>query len=394
MPASSAPTDPDARAAALLAHLVAFPTVSDRSNLDLIAYVEDYLASHGISATRVLDETGEKAAIYTQIGPDLPGATVLSAHSDVVPVEGQDWSSDPFTLVERDGRLYGRGACDMKGFLACVLSRVPDMAAAGLRRPIRIALSYDEEVGCLGAPPMIAHMAAALGPARAVIVGEPTEMRVVSAHKGIAEMTTHLRGYEVHSSLVHKGVSAVMEAAHLITWLEARMAALAAAPMAAGNADFDPPYSTLHVGKIHGGTAHNITARDCAFSTDIRTVPTDRIDDLLAKYRAECARVAARMQAIHPETGVSIDLHATVPGCRPEEGGAAEELARRLTGDNSRNVVSYATEAGQFQEAGFSTVVCGPGSIAQAHQPDEFITRAQMAACGAFLDRLIADHAA
>jgi acetylornithine deacetylase len=379
----------------MLARLVGFPTVSRDSNLELIDWVRTYLAGHGVESHVVPSPTEPKANLYARIGPDVPGGVVLSGHTDVVPVDGQDWSTDPFTLTERGGRLYGRGTCDMKGFCALGLALVPEMLRAPMKRPIQLALSYDEEVGHKGVPSLIEAMGRGLPKAAAVFVGEPTGMQVVTRHKGGCGFTTRVRGYEVHSSLVHTGVSAVTAAARLVLWhadrmAENRRAAEALGPDAPG-ALFTPPYTTLHNGLIQGGTAANITARDCWFTTDIRPLPTEDGRDWLARYRAECDRLAARMQAIHPETGIEIDIRLLAPGCRKERDGEAERLARLLTGDNAEHAVSYGTEAGHFQnEGGYSTCVIGPGSIEQAHQADEFIETAQLEAGEAFLRRLIA----
>ena len=380
----------------MLERLVAFPTVSRDSNLDLIGFVQDYLAGHGVESRLVHDAEGTKANLYAQIGPSVPGGVVLSGHTDVVPVDGQNWTSDPFRVVERDGKLYGRGTCDMKGFDALGLALVPEMLKAGLKRPVQIALSYDEEVGHRGVPSLIAAMGETLPPAAAVFVGEPTSMQVVTQHKGGLSMSTKLRGHEVHSSLVHTGVSAVMNAARLINWHAERMEENRAAAQALGDeapgAPFTPPYTTLHNGMIEGGTAHNITAKDCWFSSDIRFLPGDSGDDWLARYRAECARVEAGMRAVRPGTGIAIDVRLNAPGCRKETDGEAERIARLLTGDNGAHAVSYGTEAGHFQnEGGYSVCVCGPGSIEQAHQADEYISVAQLAAGEAFMRRLI-DH--
>ncbi len=372
---------------AMLAHLVGFDTESHRSNLQLIDFVEAYLADHGIAATKVPDETGDKASLFAQIGPNVPGGVILSGHTDVVPVAGQDWSTDPYVLTERDGRLYGRGTCDMKGFLAVCLAAVPDMLAADLKRPIQLALSYDEEVGCIGAPPMIDAMRAALPPASSAIIGEPSLMKVVTGHKATTDLMTQVRGYEVHSSLMDRGVSAVMAAAELIDWCGAQNRANAAAADPAS--PYDPPYTTLHVGTIQGGTAGNITARDCQFSLDIRAIPTEEIGDWVARYAAEVRAVEARLQAIRPEAAITFTVRNTVPGCRAEVDGAAEALARALTGDNGQHVVAYATEAGQFQDRGYSACICGPGSIEQAHQADEFIEKSELDAGAAFVNRLI-----
>jgi len=378
----------------MLARLVAFPTVSRESNLALIGFVRDYLAGHGVESHVVPSPDGNKANLYALIGPAEPGGVILSGHTDVVPVDGQAWSTDPFTLTERDGKLFGRGAVDMKGFDALALALVPDMLSAGLKRPVQIALSYDEEVGCVGAPAMVERMAATLPRAAAAFIGEPTSMQVVTAHKGSVGINTTVHGYEIHSSLVHKGVPAVMFAARLIGWHAERMDENRA------NADpdslFEPNYTTLHVGMISGGTARNITARECRFVSDFRVLPGESGEEWIERYRAFAGAVSAEMQAIRPGTGAEITYIHHVPGCRRQEGAgaAAEDLARALTGDNAEHVVSYGTEAGQFQDGGYSACIVGPGSIAQAHQPDEFITLAQFEAGEAFMRRLIAKLAA
>ncbi|MHC5655837.1 acetylornithine deacetylase [Stappia sp. ICDLI1TA098] len=376
----------------MLARLVAFPTVSSSSNLDLIAFVEDYLAGHGIASRRVLDETGQKASLHAVVGPAVDGGTVLSAHTDVVPVEGQAWSRDPFALWEDGGRLYGRGACDMKGFAAVALAAVPDMVAAGLKRPVHIALSYDEEVGCLGAPPMIDAMLADGPRPEMVVVGEPSMMQVITAHKGTALIKVTATGHSVHSSQWDRGVSAVAAAARVITWLDDQTRANQAAADPA--LDMDPPFTTLHCGLVEGGTAANIVSRSCSFMTDIRTVPgenlemwLERLDDFLARD------IVPAMKAVHPDAGIAVERLADVPPLSQESDGPAERLVRRLTGDNGVHMVVYGTEAGQFQARGLSTVVCGPGSIDQAHQPDEFIDIAQLAAGEDFVARLIGDLA-
>ncbi|MGB0506499.1 MAG: acetylornithine deacetylase [Pikeienuella sp.] len=371
----------------MLEKLIAFPTVSKVSNLDLIAFVEDYLASHGIESRRVYDDTGQKANLYAQIGPDEPGGVILSGHTDVVPVEGQDWDTDPFVLTEKDGRLYGRGSCDMKGFDALALAAVPRMLAAGMKRPIQIALSYDEEVGCLGAPRMIKEMRETLPPAKAVIVGEPSMMKVVTQHKGSLGLSTKVHGFEIHSSLCHEGVSAVMQASRIVSWLYDRTQENMA--NADPNSPFHPGFTTLHAGTIRGGTAGNITAKYCEFLTDIRVAPPEEPVQWLARYKTFVRQIEAEMQAVRPETYIEVNERMMNPPCRQEVDGEAESLARALTGDNGQHVVSYGTEAGQFQEGGYSTCICGPGSIEMAHQPNEYISIAQLNAGEAFMDRLI-----
>lgn len=354
----------------LLERLVSFNTISSNSNLPLLDFVEEYLEGHGVKGTRVYDDTGEKANFYANIGPEVENGVILSGHTDVVPVEGQAWSTDPFEVVEKDGKLYGRGTCDMKGFDALALAAVPHALAAGIKQPLQIALSYDEEVGCIGAPFMIREMRAHLPAAKAAIIGEPSMMQVVTGHKGTCGFKTHVRGFEVHSSLVHQGVSAVMTAARLIEWHRTQMLANSQSP----DAHFTPPYTTLHNGIIHGGTAGNITAKDCWFTTDIRCIPSESPAAWLEKYLDVVAEIEAEIQKIRPEASITVTQRPIVPGLAPEEDGPAEALARQLTGDNGTHVVSYATEAGQFQDEAFSAVICGPGSIEQAHQADEFIS--------------------
>lgn len=369
----------------MLDKLVAFDTVSSNSNLPLLDFVEGYLADHGVTGTRVYDETGQKANFYANVGPEAPGGVILSGHTDVVPVEGQDWSTDPFSVVEKDGKLYGRGTCDMKGFVALALAAVPHALAADIKRPIQLALSYDEEVGCLGAPSMIAEMRKVLPPAKAAIIGEPSLMQVVTGHKGTVGYKTTVRGYEVHSSMIHEGVSAVMTAARLIEWHRQQMEA----NKANGDERFVPPYTTLHNGIIKGGTAGNITARDCWFTTDIRCIAGEDPKAWLARYLEFVAEVEADIKRIRPEASITVTERPVVPGLTPEPEGAAEALARQLTGDNGTHVVSYATEAGQFQAEAFSAAICGPGSIDQAHQADEFVSVAQFERGEQFMQNLI-----
>ncbi|RYH03083.1 acetylornithine deacetylase [Salipiger sp. IMCC34102] len=379
----------------LLDRLVGFPTVSRDGNLDLIAFAEDYLAGFGIASTRVPNADGTKAALYAHVGPQVDGGVVLSGHTDVVPVDGQAWDTDPFTVREADGKLYGRGTCDMKGFDALALWAMGQAAGRDLKRPLQIALSYDEEIGCLGAPPMIDHMVGhGLPRADTVLVGEPSMMQVVTAHKGGKGFTVHVHGFEAHSSRIHEGVSAVMQAARLIDWANGVNAERAAATPSALAAAFDPPYTSAHVGRIEGGTAHNIIAKDCRFDLSFRVVPGEDIATWTDLFRAEVARIEAQMQAIHPDTRIEVGEYFVLPALAPETAGRAEELARRLTGDNGTHVVSYGTEAGQFQERGYSACVVGPGDIAQAHQPNEFITVAQFDEGRAFMSRLLDDLSA
>jgi acetylornithine deacetylase len=370
----------------MLDRLVGMPTVSRDSNLALIEFVRDYLAGHGVTARLVASECGTKANLYATLGPLVPGGVVLSGHTDVVPTDQQAWTSDPFQLVARDGRLYGRGTADMKGFIATALALVPEMGR--LRRPVHLALSYDEEVGCLGAPRLIEALVRNLPAPEAVIVGEPTSMRVVTAHKSMFIFETHVRGYEVHSSLQDQGVPAVMYAARLINWLaeQQRENRSRARP----DCGFAPAYSTLHCGMIQGGTAQNITARDCRFVTDIRTLPDEDPWDYFRRLeRFAREQLEPEMRAIHPDTGVDFTVRAAVPGFQAGAADPAVQLVKQLIGQNATEVVAYGAEAGQFHAAGLSVVVCGPGNIEQAHQPDEYISIAQLEAGAAFLRRLI-----
>ncbi|MFL5023004.1 MAG: acetylornithine deacetylase [Microvirga sp.] len=374
----------------MLARLVAFPSVSTSSNLDIIGFCRDWLNSHGVESHVVMSPEGDKANLYATIGPQVEGGIVLSGHTDVVPVEGQNWSTDPWTLTERNGRLYGRGATDMKGFDALVLALVPEMVRAPLKRPVHIALSYDEEIACRGAPSMVQAMARSIPAPSAVIVGEPTRHAVVTGHKASVQLRTQVTGYAVHSSRIDQGVSAVMNAARLITWHEDVMEENRR--RVDPENPFEPPYTTLHCGMMAGGNAANVVSSSAWFFSDIRAIPTESPTDYLARYEAYIRDVVEpRMKAIAPDTGIAVEVIAEVPGLKPETDGAAERLMRRLTGDNGIHVVSYGTEAGLFQRVGWSTVVCGPGDIAQAHQPDEYIEVSEFQAGEAVLRRLIAD---
>jgi acetylornithine deacetylase len=381
----------DARA--ILDRLVAFPTISRDSNLDLVGWVEGYLADHGVASTRVPNVEGTKASLYATIGPDVAGGVVLSGHSDVVPVDGQAWTTDPWTVTERDGRLYGRGTADMKGFVALMLAAVPLAIAARVKRPLHLAISYDEEVGCNGVVPMVGELARRLSRTEAVIVGEPTRMKAVTGHKGGTAFNVHVKGYEMHSSLLDRGVSAVLEAGRLIEWINAQNASNRAKPVTALAGMFDPPFTTMSVGMINGGTAHNILAGDCHLAAEMRVVPGESVDNWAEGFMARVAEVEAGMKSVRSEAGITVDRYFDLPVFQPEADGAAEALARRLTGDNGTHMVSYGTEASHFQAAGFSSVVCGPGDIAQAHQADEYIEVAEYRAGEAFMHRLVAELA-
>ena len=372
----------------LMTKLISFPTVSRDTNLPLVDWVEDYLNGHGIAAHRYYHPDQPKAALFAHVGPEIEGAVVLSGHTDVVPVDGQPWDTDPYVVTEVDGKYFGRGTCDMKGFDALAIWALVEAHHAG--KPLQMALSFDEEIGCLGAPPMIEAMQGVVPKGGPVIVGEPSMMKAVTGHKGGQGFDTHVIGFEVHSSLLPTGVSAILEGAKIIDFANKRNAVNMAQTPSTLAAMFDPPFTTWHVGQVAGGTAHNITAKDCRFSMDFRAVPGDDVVALKEDYLAHVAEIEKGMQAIHPDTRVEIETRFNVPPLKPEEDGAAEALVRSITGDNAGHVVSYGTEAGQFQAAGYSAVVCGPGDIAQAHQPNEFITKQQFEAGHAFMRDLVA----
>lgn len=371
----------------LLAQLVAFDTTSRNSNLALIEFVEDYLARFGVASLRVDHEPG-KTNLYATIGPDIAGGIVLSGHTDVVPVDGQPWTSNPFELTARDDRLYGRGTADMKGFLACCLAMVPEFVKAPLKRPIHLAFSCDEEVGCRGVRPLIAHIAKHLPKPLAVIVGEPTLMKVVNAHKASHSYETEVKGHAAHSSSAHQGVNAIMMAGELIAELNRMAAELKARGDVTGQ--FDPPYSTLQVGLIHGGTAKNIVAAECRFAWDMRLLPDADPDEMPERLSRFAETLLPAMQAVAEDTGIAVRRTNIVPGLAPDAESPAEALGLALTGSNAMAAVSYATEAGLFQQAGIPAIICGPGSIDQAHKPDEWIARSELASCESLLRKLMA----
>ena len=371
----------------ILAKLVAFDTTSRNSNLPLIEWVEAYLSGFGVAHLRV-DYAEGKTNLFATIGPDVAGGIVLSGHTDVVPVDGQTWASPPFELSQRGGKLYARGAADMKGFLAACLALVPHFNSLNLIKPIHLAFSCDEEVGCKGVRPLIAHMKDHLKKPRAVFVGEPSSMKVVNGHKNAATYNTEIIGHEAHSSLTHKGVNAIMVAGEVLS----EISALRREYMAAGDPTgrYDPPYSTVHVGTISGGTARNIIPKRCSVLWESRLLPD--ADRTLISKRMEALRLRLEleMKAISPDSGFTTVMTNEVAGLLPQPQGEAELMALTATGDNATHAVSYCTEAGLFQQLGFPAIICGPGSIEQAHKPDEYVEISQMTLCEAYLQRLAA----
>lgn len=375
-----------ATSVSLLEKLIAFDTVSRDSNLELIHFVHDYLNELGVASTLVYNDDRSKANLHAMIGPNTEGGVVLSGHTDVVPVDGQPWSTDPFVLTAKDQRLYGRGTCDMKAFLAVSLAKVPAMQQAALKRPIHLAFSYDEEIGCLGAPRLIEHIAQLQAKPQAVIIGEPTSMQAVVAHKGITALKTTVTGHEAHSSQVQRGASAVTLAARLVAFIDDMMQENAAKADAANG--FVPPYTTLHTGVIQGGTAINIMARECSFIWDIRTLPGDPAQPYLDRLSEYGNKLLAPLRHLSEHIAIRHEILANVPPLA-DHGGSAQELVNQSLNQPQQNVVPFAAEGGQFQSAGFDVVLCGPGSIDQAHQPDEYIDIDQISQCEQFMDQLI-----
>ena len=371
----------------LVKALIAFDTTSRGSNLALIDYAQSLLEKSGARCRRSYDATGKKANLFATIGPEGDGGYVLSGHTDVVPVDGQDWTLDPFKPEVRDGKLYGRGACDMKGFVGAALALAPEMARARLTRPIHFALSYDEEVGCVGVTGLLDDLKAQnLKPALAII-GEPTLMKIVGAHKGGAKLTTRCCGREHHSSQPERGANAVMMAGDFVHMLDSVWDELRA------DADprFDPPHSTVQANVIAGGTAVNILAKEAEITWEYRCLPDRDAAKIVERVAARAAaEVLPKYTARAPEARLETTLHARYPGLAMDEDSPAIRLARELTGANQVEAVAYGTEAGHFQNYGIPAVICGPGSIEQAHRPDEFCEISEIDACTAFLRKVIA----
>lgn len=364
------------RVRTLLERLIAFDTTSRLSNLALIDWVEAQLEPLGAVCQRIPNEEGTKANLWVRIGPDVPGGIVLSGHTDVVPIDDQDWATDPFKLTENEGLLYGRGTSDMKSFIALCLAFAPAFSELELTKPVHFAFSYDEEVGCQGAPSMIRQIVAHGAQPDAVWVGEPSLWQVVSGHNGIMVTKVDIYGHEAHSSLPHLGVSAIDEAIDLLKLL--RDTARELSTRAPEGSHFEPGYPTLTIGELNGGTAHNILARHCQLGFDLRCPPGFDPDEILAPFFAAVEATDARLRGLFPDCGAKVTRVSNVPPLAPDPDNAAETLVRALTGDNAVRAVSYATEAGQFYAAGLPTVICGPGSIDQAHKPNEFIDPAQL----------------
>ena len=368
--------------------LVAFDTTSRDSNLHMIRFVEEYLINHGVEPSLIFNDDKSKANLVASIGPDTSrGGVVLSGHSDVVPVDGQAWSSDPFQVVERDGRLYGRGTCDMKGFLAIALALVPEFQKCNLQSPVHIVLTYDEETDCSGAVRLMQALPETGLAPHAVIIGEPTQMQIVNAHKGQSTLETTIVGREAHSSAPHLGVNAIDIAAQLIAYLAALSVELESRPYSMAGAT--PPFSTINVGTITGGQQVNIVPAQCRFLWEIRAVPGHDSNEIVERFNDYADNLEAEMRGKFPQATITTTLINATAAFVPEDDSPAETLVKSLAGTNEAGTVAFGTEAPCYQQAGMSVVVFGPGSIAQAHKPDEYIALDQIDACVAFMRRLM-----
>lgn len=384
-------TAPSAAARTMIERLIAFQTVSRDSNMGLIEWVRDYLHGHGAKTRLTHDATGKKANLFATLGDSAKPGLVLSGHTDVVPVDGQIWDTDPFALTERDGKLFARGSADMKGFIGIALAQAPKFVAAlnssRLDAPLHYALSYDEEVGCLGVRGLIRDLEeSGIRPAGCV-VGEPTSMQPIIAHKGTHRFRCAVHGREAHSSYVTHGVNAIEYAARLVVYI--RQVADRLAQIEKRDYGFTVPYSTLSTGLIRGGIAANVVPKDCEFHFDLRTLPQASPDALYQEIRTYAEALAHEMQAVDPQSGIDLVWASQTVGLAASETDAIVRWAMQLSGNSTVGKVSYGTEAGLFQKMGVPTVICGPGDIAEAHRPNEFVTLEQLAQCEAFMNRIL-----
>ncbi len=375
------------RSIGILSDLISYPTVSTDSNLVMIGYLADRLEDVGAKVDVFHDATEGKANLYATLGPDRAGGILLAGHTDVVPVTDQPWTTDPFVMVAKQDRLFGRGTCDMKGFIAAVMAMAPQLASQATRRPVHFAFTYDEETGCLGAHDLVKHLAQRDDRPAIAIIGEPTEMRLIEAHKGCFEYSTHFCGREGHGSLPDLGVNAVEFAVRYVQrLLDLREDLKTRAPI---GSPFDPPHSTINIGGLHGGIAHNVIPGLASVDWEMRPVRASDADHVKNTLRTYCDDVLLpQMQAVWPDASILTEVIAETVGLESMTENAARDLVSELTGANGTDVVSFGTEAGIFQSIGMSAVVCGPGSIQQAHKPDEYLEVAQMAACVQMLERL------
>ena len=373
----------------ILERLVRFPSLPGQPTKEIIGYIQSELNQQGIDCTLSFDHTGERANLFATIGPQIKGGVLLNGHTDVVPVAGQSWSTDPFTLTRTDNKLYGRGSVDMKGFLACMIASVPVWKESTLSKPVHLAFTFDEEIGGFGMPVLLDSMKQMNVQPDAVIVGEPTECQLITGHKGGFEMRTEITGHEVHSCNPVKGVNAISIAAALINKIDEIGRRFSASPVT--DSPFDPPYSTFNIGTIEGGMARNATAGRCQFNWELRQMPGvdgEKIIDEIRSYAQD--ELLPPMRAVDKNTDIKIITEAPVPPMDDRNADKAAELICQLTGTNSRGVVSFGSDAGYFSDAGFSTVLYGPGSINRAHKPDEYITAEEIDQGLEFMDKLAA----
>ncbi|TVZ54980.1 acetylornithine deacetylase [Lutibacter sp. Hel_I_33_5] len=374
----------------ILTKLVSFDVLSTQNNLELVDWISTYIKSFGIDVVYIYNEQKTQASLHCRIGPAIDGGVILSGHTDVVPVKGQPWKTNPFELVEIDDKLYGRGACDMKGYLACFLSVLPKMVNSALKKPIYFAISYDEEIGCLSAPELAEHINTYYSEKpKYAIIGEPSLLQPVVGQKGILYVQTEVNGSQGHSSRIEKEVSAIHESSRLILWLENKMKELSSSTQ---NEKFLPPYSTLHVGKFNGGIATNVVAANASFEWDIRSIPEDKIEDILSDYSAYCSTLEKEKQQLFPDFKITnTPLHPPVIGLLTDEDSSIIEFINKVkvTDTEKLGYVAYATEAGQFSEAGFESIICGPGSIEQAHRANEFVSIEQLNLCVKMIENIV-----
>ncbi len=376
----------------ILSKLVSYPVLGGQSNLSILNWIKEYVESYGIATYLVPNEEGNKASLHCRIGPAVDGGVILSGHMDVVPVEGQEWTSDPFVLTDKgDGKLYGRGSCDMKGFLACCLAVLPKMVEANLKKPIYFAFSYDEEIGCLAAPELAQKINENYSETpKYAIIGEPSMMQPTVGQKGIYIMETYVNGSAGHSSRIKQEVSAIHEAARLILWLEKKMDDLIAAKRLDDR--FTPPHSSIHIGLVHGGIAPNVIADKAQFHWDLRTIPKDDLDSIVEEFMTHCQKRELELRKTFPGFEIKhVEHHPPVPHLDTKADDDVVALAKRISKCEELDAVSYAAEAGQFAIEGFQSVICGPGSIAQAHRADEFIAKDQLNKGVEMLNRLIVE---
>ena len=363
----------------ILAKLVSFPVLGGESNLSIINWIKEYIEAYDIEVHLLFNEQANKASLHCRIGPDVDGGVILSGHTDVVPVEGQEWTTDPFKLIDKgDGKLYGRGACDMKGFIACCLAALPEMVKADLKKPMYFAFSYDEEIGCLAGPELArAFKFHYEETPKYAIIGEPSLMEPIVGQKGIYILQTYVNGSAGHSSRIKQEISAIHESMRLILWLENKMDQLITEHPTDDR--FQPPHSTIHIGEIHGGIAPNVIADKAYFYWDLRTIPTDKVETIISEFNTYCREREKKCQEIFPDFSIkTIEFHPPVPHLDTKADDKVVDLIKRICGNSKLNTVAYAAEAGQFANEGFQTVICGPGSIAQAHRADEYIAHEQL----------------